>query len=74
MYPSITNGESSQVWAIAPGDAFCIPDLLIPKPASSSLDHPLSLSLKDFEFSGCVVIKKGILSSIPPSVMHHYHV
>lgn len=74
MYPSITNGESSQGWAVGPGGAFCIPDLLSPKATSSSLDHPLSPSLKVFESWVSVVMRKGILSSIPPSVMHCYRV
>lgn len=74
MYPSVTNGEPSQGWAIGPGDAFGILDLLSPKPTSSSLDHPLSPSLKVFEFWDSVVLKKGILSSIPASVVHCYHV
>lgn len=60
MYPSVTNGESNQGWAVGPGDALGI---LCPKPASSSLDHPLSPSLKVFEFWGSIVIKKAILSS-----------
>lgn len=65
MYPSVTNGESSQGWAIGPRNAFGI---LCPKPASSSLGHPLSPSLKVFEFWGSVLIKKAILSS--PSIRH----